>query len=380
MNDWRYLIWGAACILKQMIRSKHMTKWSDIINLNDCFDLYKYLYSHPKIAAWQCTHSCNLKCQMCSFWRIPSNAKGELSVDDVIVGAATLKEMGISAISISGGEPFLRKDLEDITQILSNFFFTTIISNGTLITRKRARRLSESGLDSISISIDFNNPYDHDKTRGACGVYEKVWRAIEILSEERESGTSHVNVLCVISNKNIGQIEDIVRKCHDLNVTVVCQPYCSLKQPETKEEFMLNEDISAYLLNIKRKFPNFITHEFILQKIGEYFINGCIPNCPAGKDLLNIDNQGNVSKCVEFTDDIVGNIVYDDANTLKSRLLKKYKENKCESCFYSCRYSAQYPFKEMMGVVKYLLEEERNYFLQHIKNYRAREVPVMYKK
>ena len=84
--------------------------------------------------------------------------------------------------------------------------------------------------------------------------------------------------------------------------------------------------------------------------------------------ILNIDSQGDVAKCVEFTDDIVGNIVYDDANTLRSRLLEKYKENKCDSCFYSCRYSAQYPFKEMMGGVKYLLGRGRNYLPKHIKN------------
>lgn len=369
MNDWCYLMWGTAYTLIQMIRSKHLTKWSDIKSVNKSLGLlYKYLYGHPKIATWQCTNSCNLRCQMCSCWKIPPNSEEELTIDDVKVGAATLKEMGISAISISGGEPFLRKDLEDITRVLSNFFFTAIISNGTLITRKRARRLSESGLDSISISIDFNNPYEHDEVRGVRGVYDKAWRAVEVLSEERESGTPHVNVLCVISNKNIGQIEDIVKKCHDLNVTLVCQPYCSLKRPETKDEFMLNEDVSAHLLDIKRKYPNFITHEFILHKIGEYFINGHIPNCPAGKDLLNIDSMGNVAKCVEFTDDIVGNIAYDDAKTLRSRLLEKYKENKCDSCFYSCRYSAQYPFKEMMGGVKYLLGEGRNYLPKHIKN------------
>jgi len=305
---------------------------------------------------------------MCSCWRIPSNLKGELSIDDIKVGARTLEEMGVSVISISGGEPFLRKDLEDITQVLGNFFFTTITSNGTLITRKRARSLSESGLDSISVSIDFNNPYDHDKVRGVRGVYKRAWRAVKILLEEIESGTPHVNVLCVVSKKNIGQIEDIVRKCQDLNVTVVCQPYCSLKLPETRDEFSLNEDVSAYLLDIKRKYPNFITHDFILQKMGEFFVNGCIPNCPAGKDLLNVDSQGNVAKCVEFTVDIVGNIVYDDVNTLRSRLIEKYKENKCGSCFYSCRYSAQFPFKEIIGGVKYFLGKGRNYLPKHIKS------------
>ena len=58
------------------------------------------------------THRCNAKCVMCSSYENPSCVKDEISIEDI-------KKIPASKfIQITGGEPFMRNDLEDIVDIL----------------------------------------------------------------------------------------------------------------------------------------------------------------------------------------------------------------------------------------------------------------------
>ena len=59
--------------------------------------------------------------------------------------------------------------------------------------------------------------------------------------------------------------------------------------------------------------------------------------CQAGKNLFDIDSQGNVALCIDTIDDPVGNILHDDIFDLQRRLLERHRTNRCCRCWTSCR-------------------------------------------
>lgn len=66
-----------------------------------------------------------------------------------------LAEMGVSLITISGGEPLLHPKLDQIIRhIRSHGLIATLITNGYLLTPERIKRLNRAGLDHLEISID----------------------------------------------------------------------------------------------------------------------------------------------------------------------------------------------------------------------------------
>ncbi len=70
-----------------------------------------------------------------------------------------LARLGTSIVTISGGEPILHPELDDIIRrIRSNGMLAGLITNGYLLTAERIERLNRAGLDHMQISIDNVTP------------------------------------------------------------------------------------------------------------------------------------------------------------------------------------------------------------------------------
>ena len=100
------------------------------------------------------THRCPLQCPYCSNPLDLERVNTELTTaewQDVMRQAA---ELGILQIHLSGGEPTVRKDLEDIVEVASKAgLYTNLITAGVTLTRDRLKRLKELGLDHVQLSI-----------------------------------------------------------------------------------------------------------------------------------------------------------------------------------------------------------------------------------
>ncbi|HEU4390979.1 MAG TPA: radical SAM protein [Blastocatellia bacterium] len=111
---------------------------------------------HPIVAFIVPIRRCNLSCAYCNEYD---------KVSDPVPTAVMLRridllaELGTAAIVISGGEPLLHPDLDDIIRhIRQRGMLATLITNGYLMTSARIKRLNRSGLNYLQISIDNKTP------------------------------------------------------------------------------------------------------------------------------------------------------------------------------------------------------------------------------
>jgi len=164
------------------------------------------------------TNKCNLKCSMCGIWghHHATEKRKELSTDEwkrVIHSAASL---GTSLISISGGEPLLRPDLFHLIEYAKNKgIMVHICSNGTTLNPDNINRLRDSGVNSISISLDSHIPEIHDSLRGD-GTFEKAVQGIRMIHERAPSIKIGINYL--INTKNFRNMHKMVAFAEELHV------------------------------------------------------------------------------------------------------------------------------------------------------------------
>jgi radical SAM protein with 4Fe4S-binding SPASM domain len=102
------------------------------------------------------------------------------------------------------------------------------------------------------------------------------------------------------------------------------------------------KEIDNHLLGLKKKYGHFVSLTGYLSKFGNAAgdANGNSP-CYAGKNLMNIDCQGDVSLCIDLLDQKMGNILNDDIFEINNRLLHAQSKNSCSDCWTSCRGSIE---------------------------------------
>ena len=114
---------------------------------------------------------------------------------------------GDKMLCITGGEPLLRKEFFDIMGYAHELGFRWgMTSNGILITPETAHRLRETGMGTISVSID-GLEATHDAFRRTPGGYRLAMRGIENLLSE--GGFRHVQVTTVVTHRNIGELDEL---------------------------------------------------------------------------------------------------------------------------------------------------------------------------
>lgn len=295
------------------------------------------LLRKPILVTWQCTYLCNLRCRMCSYWKLKINPKEEMSVQDYEISAPKVAELGVRFVSLSGGEPFLRKDLHDIVGVLSRYFFVSITSNGISITRKKARKVARSGVSSIFVSLDFVTPEKHDEQRGMKGTYDKTLKSLEILKEELHP-MQIAGIMTVLSSRNLDEIEHLLMLAKKLGIKIHFQPYSEAKSGN--RDFTMRQDIQKVMQKIIRfKALNGVVASSypFLNKFDQYVKCG-VPNCKAGKYFFNIDSFGNIQRCVEDFPNgpVLANVRKDSLAKIR-KALEGLAQTPCTKCWYSCR-------------------------------------------
>ena len=103
------------------------------------------------------TGSCNLQCVYCfqSNWNTPKRIKNELSTAQIMDLIDQSKKIGCKTVTITGGEPFLRKDIYEIINYCQEFD-VEILTNSTLLDKEKIKEIGEKfpQLKRIKISID----------------------------------------------------------------------------------------------------------------------------------------------------------------------------------------------------------------------------------
>ncbi|KAL6640078.1 hypothetical protein ACP70R_022388 [Stipagrostis hirtigluma subsp. patula] len=144
------------------------------------------------------TERCNLRCQYCMPAEgVELTPKSELLTHDEIIRVADLfVTSGVDKIRLTGGEPTVRKDIEDICLHLSGLkgLKTLAMTTNGLVLSKKLPRLKECGLSALNISLDTLVPAKFEfmtRRKGHSKVMEAIDAAVEL-------GYDPVKVNCVV--------------------------------------------------------------------------------------------------------------------------------------------------------------------------------------
>jgi radical SAM protein with 4Fe4S-binding SPASM domain len=139
----------------------------------------------PFKALFELTYRCNLKCRHC-YLAPPDNGsrQKELNTQQLFIILEQLAAAECLNLGFTGGEPFLREDIFDILEYAKRLGFNIIVlTNGTLLTPKKADRLQEIGVNKIDISFHSSNRETFDRFAQAPGTYRKALRAVQLLRD-----------------------------------------------------------------------------------------------------------------------------------------------------------------------------------------------------
>src|SRR6266496_1517693 len=150
------------------------------------------------------TDRCNFRCPYCmpreifgrDFEFLPREEL--LSFEEIARLAQVFAQLGVGKIRLTGGEPLLRRDLETLVEMLAHvkgIRDLTITTNGSLLTREKARALKEAGLSRISISLD---SLDDGVFRAMNDVNFPVDRVLDAIDAANEAGLWPIKIDMVV--------------------------------------------------------------------------------------------------------------------------------------------------------------------------------------
>ncbi|MGH1395038.1 MAG: nif11-class peptide radical SAM maturase 3 [Trichormus sp.] len=141
-------------------------------------------YRRISYAVWEITLKCNLACQHCGSRAGHTRAK-ELSTEEALDLVRQMAEVGITEVTLIGGEAFLRPDWLQIAQAINQAgMLCGMTTGGYGITLETAQRMKAAGIQVVSVSID-GLEATHDRIRGRQGSWQ--W-AFQTMSHLREVG------------------------------------------------------------------------------------------------------------------------------------------------------------------------------------------------
>lgn len=127
-------------------------------------------YRRHTYAVWEITLKCNLACGHCGSRAGDARAE-ELSTRDALDLVHQMAEVGITEVTLIGGEAFLRPDWLDIAREIVRLGMTVGLTTGGYgISRRTAERMAQVGFRNLSVSIDGLAP-THDELRGRVGAH-----------------------------------------------------------------------------------------------------------------------------------------------------------------------------------------------------------------
>ena len=180
--------------------------------------LLQFSEDKKPVVVWNMTKRCNLKCVHCYAQAVPVDGADDISTEQAKTMIDDLAAYGAPVMLFSGGEPLVRKDLVELASHATSKGMRAVIStNGTLITKEKARELKGVGLSYVGISLDGMEEV-HDRFRGVPGAFRK---ALEGVANCQAEGLK-VGLRFTINKRNVGEIPGIFRLLADLEVPRAC--------------------------------------------------------------------------------------------------------------------------------------------------------------
>lgn len=251
------------------------------------------------------TLRCNLSCAMCTTcYDAPELSAQEIK--DLIDQAA---EWGVRVFNPLGGEPFLRRDLEDIlAHAATRDLHTTLTTNGTLILADRAARISAIPPEKLHINLSLDGPRPaHDAVRGA-GMFDRTLAGYRRLRDaDRAAGNPDRRVCAnsILNRRNYQRFEPFLDhlEAEGFHGVQILNLFRNGTEQTASDLWFTPDDLpelEALCDRLARRGPFLLNRPEDLRLIPRYYRDGLRPleaPCWAGWKELYVNADGAVLVC-----------------------------------------------------------------------------------
>lgn len=254
-------------------------------------------FSFADIAYIEITHECNLRCKHClnnSGNKIPN----QLNDDEIFNLIIEFSKAGMQEIRFTGGEPLVHNKIYEFISLAHKLgMYTSIGTNGTLITIEEAKKLKLAGLNKAIVSID-GTEVAHDNIRGK-GSYKKTILGINNL----EDNGIQVRINSVIMKSNMNDVIDLAKELNKKHIHLMIRRFIESGRGSLLENNTLTrEDYNFVKNSLKNELKDkyIIGHYLNENEQINYRINlpfNFIKGCKAGQRSLIILPNGDISLC-----------------------------------------------------------------------------------
>ena len=299
---------------------------------------------------WETTLRCNALCKHCGSRAGENiNIEDELTTEEIKRALKSIADKYDSTrilLNVTGGEPLVRQDLFDVMKYATELGFKWgITTNGMLINDEIIKKMKETNLATMSISID-GLEKSHDEFRGIKGSYRKILENIEKLKQDKFLKCFQITT--VVNKLNINELDELYKIIKNLEVdswrVINMDP---IGRANDNNNLALDKDDYKYLFEFiksKRKESNFDVTYGCAHFVGmtlEKELRDNIFFCSAGYTTASILYNGDIYVCpnVERRKELIqGNVKKDDFMDVWNNKFKwfrdidKLKSEQCKNC------------------------------------------------
>ncbi|MBD3162102.1 MAG: radical SAM protein [Candidatus Latescibacteria bacterium] len=307
----------------------------------------------PSIGTLVITYRCNYFCEFCELPQRAVRRKREgvreFDPEEMLRLVRGFKAIRTAGVGITGGEPFIRKDLFDVLSEITRLGMVAHVNtNGHFLHAENVERLVRTGVDSVNISLDAPDAGTHNRIRGNRRSFELIHAGIEEIRRQRRQGKPRIGITTVLTADTVEKALDMARLAKDLGVdSLGFIPVHEYHDGSDASEMLKPRDFAA------RSEPVVAA---LQEEAGEILENSLsylalFPRAFAGRpsglkcyapyNSVVVDCYGRVFPCVPFSeiDEPIATIDADGLPAIwRSRAYaeKRASLSACQACYWNC--------------------------------------------
>lgn len=285
--------------------------------------------SDVKNAYIHITDRCNLHCRGC-YSADERCDKNELTLQNIKKIILNLKNLNLKTVIISGGEPMIRRDLDEILKTIKieiNPENLVVITNGTIHDYDLLKNIAKY-VDVLSVSLDTYSTECEAFLREE-DIFERI---MEFIKKAKDLNIN-VSILPTINHKNVDFINEYTKLSKELNANISFSLF-TVRPDEENKDFVLNKD------DLKKICDYYRVNEI---KVSDVPLDNSLEgkcNCGTGEHLVSVGTDGSLYPCHMLMEDRfkIGNLLEGDAlNLLTNNMNREYRVtvdgmDKCKMC------------------------------------------------
>ncbi len=296
--------------------------------------LRNFFGKRPFCVSFEVTYACNARCRHC---HLGGPRPNEIRATPQEF-ASRARELQPLVAQVSGGEPLLRRDVEDIVTTIKQqgrVPYVVLTTNGALLDRAKHQSLRAAGVDSFSLSLDYPDER-HDSYRGIPGLFGKI---VDLLKSLQDVADKAIVLSAVVQRDNYHDLMALVEFARRWGVHMNFSTYTWLRTDI--KDFMLTPDelpeLRRELEKVKadkRCHPTVFTSDFVFEKMPQFFRDHSVSGCRAGERFLVVNPDATLSPC---------GLIIRDYKTWKDLMTDFCRTNTCGDCYTSIRANNEKP-------------------------------------